>query len=69
MSCCLRDGRDVELPSRSRCIWLRGVGLDRTIGECGIAVVRNPVPLVQIALRDQRVRLYRPISEKIRAIA
>ena len=43
------------------------VGLDRTIAECGLAVVRNPVPLVPLAFRDRRVRLYRPISRKIRA--
>ena len=30
---------------------------------------RDPVPLVEIARRDERVRLYRPISEKIRAAA
>ena len=63
----LRDGRDIELPEPVEAHWLHGVGLDRTIGKCGLAVVRNPVPLVPLAFRDRRVRLYRPISRKIRA--
>jgi hypothetical protein len=62
----LRDGRDIELPEPVDAQWLHGVGLDRTIGECGLAVVRNPVPFVPLAFRDRRVRLYRPISRKIR---
>ena len=62
----LRDVHDGDLPEPVEVHWLRGVGLDRTIRECGIAVVRNPVPFVPLSLRDRRVRLYRPISEKIR---
>jgi len=63
----LRDARDVGLPEPVEVHWLRGVGLDRTITECGLAVVRNPVPFVSLSLRDRRIRLYRPISRKIRA--
>lgn len=63
----LRDARDVALPEPVEVHWLRGVGLDRTIAECGLAVVRNPVPLVPLSFRDRRVRLYRPISRKIHA--
>ena len=63
----LRDARDAILPPGIAISWLRGVGLDRTIAECGLAVVKDPTPLRALAERDQRIRLYRPISEKLRA--
>jgi len=46
---------------------LRGVGLDRTIDECGLAVVTDPAPLSALAERDPRLRLYRPLSAKLHA--
>ena len=63
----LRDVRDAALPEGIAVSWLHGVGLDHTIGECGLAVVGDPAPLIPLAERDERIRLYRPISEKIRA--
>lgn len=63
----LREARDAGLPVDAPISWLRGVGLDGTVGECGLAVVDDPAPLAEIARRDARVRVYRPISEKIRA--
>lgn len=63
----LRDARDAALPEGFAVSWLRGAGLDRTIGECGLAVVGDPAALLALAGRDPRIRLYRPISEKIRA--
>jgi hypothetical protein len=63
----LPDARDAALPEGIAVTWLRGVGLDGTIGECGLAVVYDPAPLLGLARRGPRVRLYRPISEKIRA--
>jgi hypothetical protein len=63
----LRDARDAALPAGIAIHWLRGVGLDRTIGACGLAVVTDPVSLLPLAERDERIRLYRPISGKIRA--
>ena len=63
----LSDARDAALPEGIAVHWLRGVGLDRTIEECGLAVVDDPAPLAAIAERDPRIRLYSPISEKIRA--
>jgi hypothetical protein len=75
----LRGGRDAGLPVDGPSLdaspldgpisWLRGVGLDGTAGECGIAIVADPAPLAEIARRDDRVCVYRPISEKIRAAA
>ena len=65
----LRDARDAGFPVEAPIAWLRGVGLDGTTGECGLAIVADPAPLVEIARRDERVRVYRPISEKIRAAA
>jgi hypothetical protein len=63
----LRDARDAKLPPGIAVSWLRGIGLDRTIEECGLAVLGDPTPLLDLARRNPRVRLYRPISEKIRA--
>jgi hypothetical protein len=65
----LRDARDAGFPVDGPISWLRGAGLDGTEGECGIAIVGDPAPLADIARRDERVRIYRPISEKIRADA
>jgi hypothetical protein len=62
-----RDARDVELPAGIAVHWLRGVGLDRTLSQCGLAVLPDPAPVLDLARRDPRIRLYRPISEKIRA--
>jgi hypothetical protein len=61
----LRDARDAGFPVDAPISWLRGVGLDGTVGECGIAIVSDPAPLVEVARHDERVRVYRPISEKI----
>jgi hypothetical protein len=63
----LLEGSDVRPPAGIDATWLRGVGLDSTIKECGLAVVNDPAPLLDLARHDPRVRLYRPISEKIRA--
>jgi hypothetical protein len=66
----LLDGRrEVALPQGVAVTWLRGIGLDRTVEECGLAVLGDAAPLLDLARRDPRVRLYRPISEKIRAAA
>jgi hypothetical protein len=63
----LLDGaRDAVLPAGIAVAWTKGVGLDRSVGECGLAVIDDPAALLTLAGRDPRVRLYRPISEKIR---
>jgi hypothetical protein len=63
----LRDARDAKLPVGIAVDRLRGAGLDHTIEECGLAVLHDPTPVLELAGRDPRVRLYRPISDKIRA--
>ena len=63
----LRDARDAKLPPGVAVDWLRGVGLDRTVTECGLAVLSDPASVGGLPRRDPRIRLYRPISEKIRA--
>jgi hypothetical protein len=63
----LEGARGVMVPPGIDVIWLQGIGLDRTIEECGLAVVKDPAPVLDLAGRDPRLRLYRPISEKIRA--
>jgi hypothetical protein len=60
----------VLLPPGIGATRLRGVGLDRKIEECRLAVVQGgPAPLIALANQDRRIGLYRPISEKIRQAA
>lgn len=61
-----RDARDATLPAGTGVKWLPCVGLDHSIGECGFAVIIDPAPFLDLARRDPRLSLYRPISEKIR---
>jgi hypothetical protein len=63
----LRNADAVDLPAATDITWLNGVGRDRTVSRCGLAVIDDPAPFAGIAARDDRVRLFRPISEKIRA--
>lgn len=65
----LRDAPALPaLPGGTVIDWLDGVGLDRSVRRVGFAILADPVPLVGLAERDDRVRLYRPISPKIRAV-
>jgi hypothetical protein len=65
----LRDARDVILPAGTNVNWLSGVGLDGTIKECALAVLSYLASsLLDLAGSDERVRVYRPISDKIRAL-
>jgi hypothetical protein len=61
----LENARDVTLPAGVTVIWTKAVGLDRDAQEFGLAVIADPTPLLDLAKRDDRVRLYRPISEKL----
>lgn len=61
----LENARDVSLPTGISVGWTKTVGLDRDAQEFGLAVIADPAPLVELARGDTRVRLYRPISEKI----
>lgn len=63
----LRDVRDIAMPAGIPVDWLRGAGLDRTVKECGLAVLPDAAPVLDLASRDDRVRLFRPISAKMRA--
>ena len=65
----LRDAREVDPPPGIRVDWLEGVGLDRTIGWCGLAVLSDLAPVGDLVAGDSRIRLFRPISEKLRAAA
>ena len=65
----LRDARDVILPAGTAVNWLSGAGLDGTIKECGLAVLSYlGSSLLDLAGSDERVRVFRPISDKIRAL-
>ncbi|HEX5320027.1 MAG TPA: hypothetical protein VFW46_12770 [Stellaceae bacterium] len=64
----LRDAAALPpLPGGAAVDWLNGVGLDRSVRRCGLAIVADPLPLIGLAERDDRIRLFRPISAKIRA--
>jgi hypothetical protein len=65
----LENARDVALPAGITPIWTKAIGLDRDADEFGLAVVADPAPLLDLARRDTRVRLYRPISEKLQETA
>jgi hypothetical protein len=62
----LENARDVVLPAGISLIWTKAAGLDRDAQEFGFAVIDDPEPFRDLAGRDPRVRLYKPISEKLR---
>jgi hypothetical protein len=48
-----------RLPTEVKVDWVRGVGLEPVLSDAH--------PVLALARRDQRVRVFRPISEKVRA--
>jgi hypothetical protein len=63
----LDNARDVSLPAGISVGWLTGIGLDSSVEHCGLAVVTFvPPALREIAEADPRVRIYQPISPKLR---
>jgi len=58
--------REIAMPPEVRIHWLNLVGLDRTIPHRGIAVVEQAEPMLAIARTDPRVKVFRPITGKIR---
>jgi len=63
----LRDAEAVGLPAGTEIAWQNGAGLDRTVSRCGLAVLDDTAAFAGIAARDDRVRLFRPLGERIRA--
>ena len=66
----LENARGIALPAGIPVAWTTAVGLDRDAQQFGLAVIDDPAiiesgPLLDLARRDERVRLYRPISEKL----
>jgi hypothetical protein len=67
----LENARDIALPAGICVAWTAAAGLDRDAPEFGLAVIDDPNSarsdaLLDLARHDARVRLYRPISEKLR---
>jgi hypothetical protein len=58
--------REIAVPPGVRIHWLTLVGLDRTIPHRGIAVLDDVQGMLAIAKVDSRVKVFRPISRKIR---
>jgi len=64
----LREASGIpDVPGGLEIRFLDVVGLDRTIEQYGLAVMNDPAPVLELARRDSRVQVYRPITEKIRA--
>ena len=61
----LENARDVALPDGIEVSWTKVAGLDSDAAEFGLAVIADPAPVMDLAKTDPRVRLYRPISEKL----
>jgi hypothetical protein len=64
----LENARDIALPAGISIAWTKVAGLDRDATEFGLAVLDDPAALLDLARGDERLRLYRPISEKIREV-
>jgi hypothetical protein len=64
----LENANDITLPAGVSVTWTKAVGLDRDAQQFGLAVVADPAPLLDLAHGEQRVRLYRPISAKLRKV-
>jgi hypothetical protein len=62
----LENAGDIALPAGIAVAWTEAVGLDRDARAFGLAAIDDPAPLLDLARRDERLRLYRPISEKLR---
>ena len=58
--------REIALPPGIRVHWLTLAGLDRTIPHRGIAVLADAREMLAVAGRDPRVKVFRPITGKIR---
>ena len=64
----LENAREIALPTEVSPAWTTAVGLDRDADEFGLAVIDDAAPFLDLAHRDPRLRLYRPISEKLREV-
>jgi hypothetical protein len=58
--------REIAVPPGVRIHWLTLIGLDRTIPHRGIAVLDDAQGMLAIARVDSRVKVFRPITGKIR---
>src|SRR5262245_2276409 len=58
--------REIALPPGGRMHWLTLAGLDRTIPHRGIAVLDDANEMLALAKADPRVKIFRPITSKIR---
>ena len=60
------EEREIAVPPGVHVHWLTLVGLDRTIPHRGIAVLDDAQGMLAIAKVDSRVKVFRPITRKIR---
>jgi hypothetical protein len=65
----VENARDALLPAGISLTWTRATGLDRDAREFGFAVIGDAAPLLDLVRRDPRVRVYKPISDKLRETA
>ena len=57
---------EIALPPGGQIHWLVAVGLDRSIPHRGIAVLADAGEMLAVAKHDQRVKVFRPMTGKIR---
>ena len=58
--------REIAVAAGVHIHWLTLAGLDRTIPDRGIAVLDDAQDMLAIAKADSRVKVFRPITRKIR---
>ena len=58
---------EAKLPAETELHWLRAVGLDRTVQNRALAIVGSEEPFASLCRRDERLRLFCPITAKLRA--
>ena len=58
--------REIAVAAGVHIHWLTLAGLDRTIPDRGIAVLDDAQGMLAIAKVDSRVKVFRPITRKIR---
>ena len=57
-------GREIPAPHAANVIWLENVGLDRTTGGRGIAIM-PPGKLTANLFHTPNVRVYKPITPRV----
>lgn len=55
-----------ELPTGVKLLWLNAVGLDQSVKKRALAVVDSEEPFASLCRTNKRLRLFRPLTAKLR---